>query len=220
MNDTEIPVLRAERHAGTSSTERPTDERTPRQLESIQRMLLGSMKMRTLLPAAIVAALAPAAHAFDLKGIVLGEKTTVAAVLAAFGPGLDCIPYVPNGKFCRDPDARENVNSRMPHGTKAVGIFLQASRAVCFTAEFSPDVFDVFDQQLRAKFGAPGTVNRSVAKNAFGATFDVTTETWMDKAGNIVSLSNHSDAVTGSLTMTTPDYARMVMERAAKRDKL
>lgn len=191
---------------------------------------LGKRSGAVLFVAAIAAS--GEAHAFDFKGLVLGEPITPAEVEARLNTGC-------KGRGDKPCDSFESLvyekgrvrcgegweGAQVCNGTTTVAgypaeanIVIGANGALrrVYLTRLDPDSFDAIRQELTAKFGAPKSTAAPALQNAFGATFRQAEATWTDAKRRRVTLSKFAGTTeAGSLYFATPED-RAATEKAKK----
>ena len=152
------------------------------------------------------------AHAFDFKGLVLGEPITadqIEALLDKCAPG--------NGAPCSEIDLLLN-KARVECGTgdggakvcngltTVAGFPAQANIVIgadgtlrrVLLSSIRSDNFEAIARELEAKFGAPQGQDASTVQNAFGAQYGQIVLSWTDSQGRRIDFTKYAGTTENS----------------------
>jgi hypothetical protein len=143
---------------------------------------LETRSMKRLFVLILLFAFSIAAVAFDLKGIVIGEKSNPEAIRKALG--IECLEGKDTKQYCvgESTIAEKKVTIRVQLD--------KLSNVAGIIVRFNPDDFRNIREALLNKYGKPYVKDASVIKNGMGVKFDQEEIVWEDKL-SVVSYSKY-----------------------------
>jgi hypothetical protein len=157
------------------------------------------MRFNTVILAALL--VSGSALGFDLKGVELGKFASHEQLHQELG--IVCIGKCGKG---RTIIAGVDCTTRV--------VFSDEKMVDGIVATFGFQDFEVVNAALRNKYGAP---TRSVTKpiiTGTGIHLIQVVNSWIDDAGNVLSVENYSDATHGRLVLATKTRIELIMQRA------
>jgi hypothetical protein len=202
----------------------------------MHRALTRKVGAPTLALSLILAAFGEA-HAFDFKGLSLGEPITPAEIEARLDAGCKGA----NDKPCDNLESKIYETSRMRCGegwegskvcngvTTVAGLPAQANIVIgangrlrrVYLTRLSPDDFDVIRSELVSKFGPPKKTANPLLHNGFGASFRQAQVTWLDAKRHKITLSKYAGTTDeASLYFGTPEDEESTAKARGKKGDL
>lgn len=155
------------------------------------------------------------AHAFDFKGLVLGEQITGVQVEEKLNVG--CVSF-DRSKPCDESDIKLYEKMRVQCGEghqgatvcngwttiagirSPVNVVIGGNGLLQLVRFFSlsPDDFEVITDELRGKFGRPKSQRNSTVQNAFAAQYAQTEVVWTDSRGRRIDFSRYGASLDSS----------------------
>lgn len=166
--------------------------------------------MRSLVVGLAALVMSGAGGAFELKGLTLGGKTSVEQVESAMG--VKCGVGANDMQVCNGSTTIGGV-----WGTANI-VVNPAGRLQRIHFFFDADSYDGLAEAFAEKYGKHVT-RRPVMQNGFGAKFQATEKTWIQKSGNRIDLSENTfERGKASAYFSTP-ADRALMNETAKADR-
>jgi hypothetical protein len=178
----------------------------------------------------VLLGLSGTAHAFDFKGLVLGEPITADQVEARLD---ECVTVT--GAACDKFQQRLHERSKVQCGagsngatvcnglTTVAGFVTQANIVIgadgklrrVLLSSIRPDNFEAIARELQAKFGAAQAQEGSTVQNAFGAQYGQVVLTWSDSQERRIDFTKYAGTTDKSSLFFSTAQDREVLQQSS-----